>query len=71
MVLSCISPLKELFSFNDNPAIVYEDGGCYWLKNGQCHRLTGPAIITTEGNRKYYINGERYSEEQFKEYVGC
>jgi len=36
----------ELHSFNDKPAVEYDDGDKFWYKEGLYHRLEGPAVIT-------------------------
>jgi 2',3'-cyclic-nucleotide 2'-phosphodiesterase (5'-nucleotidase family) len=48
----------ELHSFNDEPAVVREDGmDLMWFEHGVLHRSKGPALITSTGKRRYFING--------------
>ena len=35
---------------------------------GFLHRLDGPALICTNGNVYYYINGKQYSKEEWEPY---
>jgi len=39
----------ELHSFNDKPAIEFNNGGKMWLKSGISHRLDGPASVGANG----------------------
>jgi len=54
---------------DNGPAVERIDGTKYWLKNGKFHRLDGPAIeySNSDSDRYWYIEGERYTEEEFKE----
>jgi len=49
---------KELHSFNDKPAVVFNDGTKCWYKKGRFHRIFGPAIEYKNGNKKWYKKGE-------------
>ena len=40
------------------------DNKC-WLLNGEYHRTDGPAIDLAGGYRMWFINGVKYSEEEF------
>lgn len=62
----------------DGPAYIfsYPDGDrhCSWHKNGLEHRIDGPSdyLIDKNGNMNtvsYYINGKRYSKEDFDEFT--
>jgi hypothetical protein len=46
---------------------VYVDGSTYWYQNGKYHRLDGPAIEYANGDKSYYIEGKKYTEEDFNE----
>ena len=44
----------------------------YRNKQGELHRLTGPAVIWEEGFLEYYINGEKLNvdnQKDFERYV--
>jgi len=49
----------NLHSFNDKPAIEWDDGDKRWYENGKVHRLEGPAYIAIYRNfieHYYYKN---------------
>ena len=49
-------------SYNDLPAIVYEDGTKYWYQNGFLHRDNNqPAAIYADGTVEYWIHGKKTS----------
>ena len=64
------------------PAIIGRDGFIgYWI-NGNRHRLDGPAMIRSNGEEIYFINGKSLNKEEFevhperlkflgKEYLQC
>ena len=37
----------------------------YFNENNKKHRLDGPAVIFTNGDKCWYINGMQYIEEEF------
>ena len=39
---------------------ILENGIIEWYKNGELHRLDGPAIEHSNGNKEWYINGDQY-----------
>jgi hypothetical protein len=46
---------------------INEDGTKEWkLPNGKFHRKDGPAIEYSNGNKYWYINGTKYTEQQYK-----
>jgi hypothetical protein len=48
-------------SFNDMPAIIYNNGTRGWLRHGVIHRDNDqPAIIYSNGTREWYQNGLRH-----------
>jgi hypothetical protein len=49
----------------DGPAIEWS-GGKEWYLNGECHREDGPACEYADGRKFWYLNGVKYTEEQFK-----
>ena len=51
----------------DGPAVIFAGGKEYW-KDGERHRLDGPAFIHTEGLKEYWIEGKKYTKEEFDKY---
>ncbi len=49
----------------DGPAIEWVDGEKSWYQHNELHRLDGPAIEWTDGSVEYWIEGEKYSKEEF------
>ena len=45
-----------IHSFNDEPAIIYEDGFKAWFVNDKKHRINGPAQVDEERIETYYLN---------------
>ena len=50
----------------DGPAIEYSDYKEWWI-NGRKHREDGPAIEYRDGNKSWYLNGIKYSEEEYNQ----
>ena len=50
-------------SYDDKPAIIYDNSygtnnnSVWWYKNNKRHRLTGPAIIFSDGRECWFVNG--------------
>jgi len=59
----------ELHSFNDKPAVEYNDGCKFWHKKGKLHRLDGPACEFGNGYKSYYIENVKYFKEEFENKV--
>lgn len=38
------------------------DGNVYWLRNGDYHRVDGPAVIYRDGSEQWCINGELHRD---------
>lgn len=36
---------------------------CYYSKKHQLHRIGGPAFITADGDKEWYLNGKRHRED--------
>lgn len=53
----------------DGPAIERTDGDKHWLQNGLLHRLDGPAIEWANGDKSYWIEGEYYYYNDWKQKV--
>jgi hypothetical protein len=45
----------------DGPANETVKGYKEWAINGQIHRVDGPAVIFPLGEKRYYLNNNRYS----------
>jgi hypothetical protein len=46
---------------------VYENGTKVWkLPNGLLHRENGPAVEYASGNEAWYINGIKFTEQEYK-----
>jgi hypothetical protein len=56
---------KKLESYNDEPAIIYNDGRLDWFKNGKRHNLSGAAIKYPSGLEEYWVDGVKKSKEEF------
>jgi len=45
---------------------IYPSGNKYWtLDNGTFHREDGPAIEYISGLKKWFLNGKKYSEQDY------
>ena len=53
----------------DGPALEYTDGHKEWLINDKLHREDGPAIIWHDGDEWYYLNGFKYSKEDWEKEI--
>lgn len=53
----------------DGPAIDWSDGSQFWFKHGKLHRLEGPAVISSIHGTGWYIEGIKYTQEDFKKYL--
>ena len=42
---------------------VDEQGTTCWYKNGELHRLDGPAVIYANGTEEWYQNGELHRDD--------
>jgi len=60
-------------SFNDEPAIIYDNGTKYWYKDGLIHRDNNlPACIWSDGSYSFYKNGKKYwiiNDTEYYSYV--
>ena len=52
---------------NDLPAMIYKNGNKYWFKHGKLHNLNGPATEEIDGEKEYWIEGIKLTEEEFEE----
>jgi hypothetical protein len=53
----------------DGPAIEYSGGAIgakFWCLNDELHREDGPAIEYADGDKCWYLNGQRLTEEEHR-----
>ncbi len=50
--------IKETILEDGTTKREYSDGFCSYWKNGERHRVDGPAIIHADGSHLYFINGK-------------
>lgn len=55
----------------DGPAVVWISGREEWIIHGERHRIDGPAIVFLDGTKEYWVNDNRLTEEEFKDYVSA
>jgi len=53
----------------DGPAVEWAEGSKYWLKHDEYHREDGPAVEDSSGYKYYYLEGVRYTEEDYWENI--
>jgi hypothetical protein len=46
--------------------VVTENGTQKWFVNGKLHNQFGPAVITKDGEKNYYLYGQKYNKIGFK-----
>lgn len=49
-----------------NGPVYNSNGNVFWYLNGKLHREEGPAIEYVKGNRKWYLYGVEYTENEHK-----
>jgi len=59
----------ELHSFNDNPAIDYNNGGKEWCKEGVPHRINGPAVDYNDGRKYWFYKGKKIQCSSTEEFL--
>jgi hypothetical protein len=42
------------------------DGTVRYMKDGKLHNWEGPALITPEGKKEYFINGTQHTKDSHK-----
>ena len=50
---------------NNKPAIFYSSGSIMYAKNGELHRIDGPAYIHDVGFELYYLYGNGHDEKKY------
>jgi len=48
---------------------VWPNGTKFWHQKGKFHRLDGPAIEYANGDKSYYIEDVKYTEEEFNKKI--
>ena len=57
----------QLHSYNDKPAIEWNNGDKWWYYQGELHRDNDkPAIEYSGGAKEWWYKGKQYSEEEYK-----
>lgn len=62
---------KHYFSYGqkhregDLPAVIFDTGYKEYWKNGNLHRVNGPAIIFSDGTKLFYLEGRRLTYRQW------
>ena len=49
----------------DGPAAIWASGTRFYYQNDKIHRLDGPAVEGSYGTKKWCIEGEELTEEEF------
>ncbi len=60
---------KQVHRDDDRPAIIFTDGCKEWLKEGKCHRETGPASIFANGTERYFLDDICISKEKWEDKI--
>ena len=47
---------------------VYEDR-TEWYLNGKLHREDGPAVEYSNGSKRWYLNDQQYTEQEFNHMI--
>jgi hypothetical protein len=48
----------------ESPAVIYPNDNRYcWFKNGELHRIGGPAIVHLDGTQEYYQYNKRHRND--------
>jgi len=59
----------ELHSFNGNPSVKSDYGFKEWHKMGKWHKLDGPAIIQSTGEKYWFYEGKEIECSSTKEFL--
>ncbi len=57
------------FHRENGPAVIDHDGAKFWFQYDRYHRLDGPAVEKTSGEKEYWIEDKIYSEEEYWEKI--
>ncbi len=68
--IKCWYQNGKLHRENDLPAIEGYDGTKCWYKNDNAHRIGNPAIIYHDNTERFYINGIKYTKENYWKEIG-
>ena len=70
-----IDGLPEVAYLNHRPSfagqvrLVNDHGSVFWFLDDERHRLDGPAAEYTNGTRRWYVNGVKFSEQDYPQAV--
>jgi hypothetical protein len=53
----------------DGPTYIRPNGYQAYLVNGKLHRIGGPAVIIPDGTVEYYLDGIKYTQEEYPQAV--
>ena len=48
--------------------IEHPNGSKYWYKDGELHRLDGPAIENPDGAKRWFKDGKEYTKAEYLEW---
>lgn len=64
--------MAQVIYFDDGAdCTIYANGYRYWHLKNVWHRLDGPAIEFDNGYFEWWINGIKYSEEDYNIIIQC
>lgn len=49
---------------DDRPSAIESNGNVQWTKNGEMHRISGPAVITGTGIKFWFLDGINQKTEE-------
>ena len=52
--------MDEFDDDDDNGTFRFILGTKIWTKNGHCHRIDGPAVIYSDGDKRWFLKGIEY-----------
>jgi len=53
----------------DGPARCYANGDKQWWQNDKVHRVDGPAVEYSNGYKEWWVEGKKYTEAEFNQYI--
>lgn len=65
----CKPVVTTKWEANNYDEIKIDEGGTKFVKNGQLHRIDGPARVWNNGLEEYFLNGQRHTKEAHAEAV--
>lgn len=59
-----------LYQEKDGLTIICEQGDkTWWNQDGKRHRTDGPAIEYVDGSKSWWVDGKKYTEEEFNKEI--